>query len=70
MEGKPKKDGSDVVQLCAQALCLEEMLGAPVPAGAMFYGKTRRRVEVTFDESAVRLDDIRRAITAEGFAVT
>lgn len=48
--GKPKRDGSDLVQLCAQALCLEEMLGAAVPAGAMFYGKTRRRVEVAFDE--------------------
>jgi CRISPR-associated exonuclease Cas4 len=47
--GKPKKDGSDLVQLCAQALCFEEMLGVPVPAGAMFYGKTRRRVEVAFD---------------------
>jgi CRISPR-associated exonuclease Cas4 len=47
--GKPKKDGSDLVQLCAQALCLEEMLGVAVPAGALFYGKTRRRMEVTFD---------------------
>jgi len=49
--GKPKKDGSDVVQLCAQALCLEEMLGTTVPAGAMFYGVTRRRVEITFDDA-------------------
>lgn len=46
--GKPKPDGSDCVQLCAQALCLEEMLGCPVPAGALFYGKTRRRLEVPF----------------------
>ncbi len=48
--GKPKKDGSDRVQLCAQALCLEEMLKTSVPAGALFYGTMRRRVEVGFDE--------------------
>jgi CRISPR-associated exonuclease Cas4 len=36
------------VQLCAQALCLEEMLGVPVPAGAIFYGKSRRRLETAF----------------------
>ena len=46
--GRPKKDRSDEVQLCAQALCLEEMLGVPVPAGALFYGQTRRRTEVVF----------------------
>lgn len=49
--GKPKRDGSDRVQLCAQALCLEEMLGAAVPAGAIFYGVTRRREEVPFDDA-------------------
>jgi CRISPR-associated exonuclease Cas4 len=49
--GKPKPDESDRVQLCAQALCLEEMLGVPVGSGAMFYGRTRRRLEVDFDES-------------------
>lgn len=37
------------VQLCAQALCLEEMLGVEVPAGAIFYGAPRRRLEVTFE---------------------
>jgi CRISPR-associated exonuclease Cas4 len=47
--GKPKKNRCDEVQLCAQALCLEEMLGAPVPAGALFYGTTRRRTDVVFD---------------------
>lgn len=46
--GKPKKGPMDIVQLCAQALCLEEMLQTPVPAGAIFYGKTRRRTEVPF----------------------
>lgn len=48
--GKPKPHRADEVQLCAQALCLEEMLGIAVPSGALFYGKTRRRKPVEFDE--------------------
>jgi len=48
--GKPKRNRSDVVQLCAQAICLEEMLNVKIPEGAMFYGKQRRRMEVVFDE--------------------
>lgn len=48
--GKPKKNNSDKVQLCAQALCLEEMLDVDVPSGALFYGKTRHRQDVIFDE--------------------
>jgi len=47
--GKPKKDNSDKVQLCAQALCLEEMMNIEIPKGALFYGKTRRRQDITFD---------------------
>jgi CRISPR-associated exonuclease Cas4 len=47
--GKPKPHEADRVQLCAQALCLEEMFGVAVPAGALFYGKTRRRCDVSFD---------------------
>jgi CRISPR-associated exonuclease Cas4 len=39
------------VQLCAQAICLEEMLHVAIPDGALFYGKTRRRLEVAFDEA-------------------
>ena len=46
--GRPKLDHSDEVQLCAQALCLEEMLNVSVPAGAVFYGKPRRRLDVAF----------------------
>lgn len=46
--GKPKPDHCDEVQLCAQALCLEEMMNATVPGGALFYGKTRHRHEVDF----------------------
>ena len=49
--GKPKKNRCDEVQLCAQALCLEEMLSTAVPAGAIFYGVTRRRVDIAFDEA-------------------
>jgi CRISPR-associated exonuclease Cas4 len=47
--GRPKPDRCDEVQLCAQALCLEEMLQGPVPAGAIFYGQPRRRADVTLD---------------------
>lgn len=39
------------LQLCAQALCLEEMLGQPVPRGAIYYHSTRRRQEVVFDDA-------------------
>ncbi|TVL97825.1 MAG: CRISPR-associated protein Cas4 [Candidatus Brocadia sp. WS118] len=42
---------SFAIQLCAQALCLEEMLGGNIPSGAIFYGKTRRRMDVTFDNT-------------------
>jgi CRISPR-associated exonuclease Cas4 len=48
--GKPKADDCDKVQLCAQALCLEEMLNVKIMQGALFYGKTRRRLDVYFDE--------------------
>ena len=59
--GKPKPDHSDKIQLCAQAMCLEEMLNAYIPAGALFYGKTRRRLDVDFDE-ALRLETETAAI--------
>lgn len=48
--GRPKKDKSDLVQLCAQAICLEEMLDLSVPEGALYYGKNRRRQLVEIDE--------------------
>ncbi len=48
--GKPKADDVDKVQLCAQALCLEEMMNLEVPSGAIFYGKTRNRLDVVFDK--------------------
>lgn len=45
--GKRKYRLANEVQLCAQAMCLEEMLGCSVPEGALFYGKSQRRMEVT-----------------------
>lgn len=48
--GRPKAHRADEVQLCAQALCLEEMTGHPIPEGALFYGKTRRRKIIALDE--------------------
>ncbi|HEY9166457.1 MAG TPA: CRISPR-associated protein Cas4 [Candidatus Kryptonia bacterium] len=48
--GEPKDDISDKVQLCAQALCLEEMLNSSVKRGSFFYAKIRRRVQVEIDE--------------------
>jgi len=47
--GKPKPHRADEVQLCAQVLCLEEMLSVTIDAGALFYGETRRRQSVVFD---------------------
>lgn len=52
--GRPKAGGADEVQLCAQAICLEEMLGLPVPRGALFYGKTRRRKPIEFSQELRR----------------
>jgi len=47
--GKAKLHRADEVQLCAQALCLEEMIGQTVPDGALYYAETKRRVAVPFD---------------------
>lgn len=47
--GRPKAHRADEVQLCAQALCLEEMFGVSVPEGGLFYATPRRRETVTFD---------------------
>ncbi|RCX20105.1 CRISPR-associated Cas4 family exonuclease [Anaerobacterium chartisolvens] len=48
--GKPKKDMADELQLCAQAMCLEEMLVSHIPDGYMFYGETKHRLQVEFGE--------------------
>lgn len=47
--GKPKKDDSDRVQICAQALCLEEMLSTSINRAFLFYGTKQRRTEVLID---------------------
>jgi len=56
--GQPKSHRADEVQLCAQALCLEEMLACDIPEGALFYGKRRRR-------QTVQMDPELRALTLE-----
>jgi len=56
--GKPKAHRADEVQLCAQAICLEEMFSVEIGDGALFYGETRRRHPVAFDLEL-------RALTAE-----
>jgi CRISPR-associated exonuclease Cas4 len=61
--GRPKAHRADEVQLCAQAIALEEMFRTAVPEGALFYGKTRRRISVSFDEEL-------RALTREVAART
>lgn len=48
--GKPKRDICDAVQLCAQAICLEEMLGVSIPEASLYYGKTRHRLRVDLTE--------------------
>lgn len=55
--GRPKAHRADEVQLCAQAICLEEMFEVAVSEGALFYGQTRRRTPVLFDDGL-------RALTA------
>jgi CRISPR-associated exonuclease Cas4 len=49
--GRPKRDRCDEVQLCAQALCLEEMFPAAIPEGALYYGSPRRRRDIAFSSS-------------------
>ena len=53
--GKPKAHRADEIQLCAQAICLEEMFGVVIPEGALFYGQTRRRQRVAFDPALRQL---------------
>lgn len=47
--GKPKTDLCDAVQLCAQALCLEEMLKIQISKGFLFYGKIKKSISIEFD---------------------
>ena len=58
--GAPKTHGADELQLCAQAMCLEEMLCCTIPEGALFYGEPRRRSIVVFHETL--RDQVRAAL--------
>jgi len=49
--GRPKQGMEDKVQLCAQAMCLEEMTGRAVPDGALFYGSQNRRLDVPLNDA-------------------
>jgi len=65
--GHPKPNNIDAVQLCAQALCLEEMLAVEIPAGALYYGETRRREDIAFtkqlrEETLARAEAVRAMI--------
>lgn len=70
--GVRKKWDNDEVQLCAQALCLEEMLGLPVPAGAIFHAASKRRRDVLFTPSLRELtvSSVRRLHALIGSRVT
>ena len=54
--GAPKEDNADELQLCAQAICLEEMFQIRILDGYLFYGENRRRSHVEFT------DDLREAV--------
>lgn len=56
--GRPKPDDRDIVQLCAQSLCLEEMMRVSISRGAMYYAQTHRREYVDLG------DDIRERVEA------
>ncbi len=68
--GRPKPDNPDAVQLCAQALCLEEMLETDVPEGALYYGQRKRRTVVPLDAALRRrtvetVESVRTLLAAE-----
>ena len=58
--GKKKHDHCDEAQLCAQAMCLEEMLVTTIPQGTIYYAQTRRRETVAF--TADLRDQVRQAV--------
>jgi CRISPR-associated exonuclease Cas4 len=69
-KGPKRRFDNDDVQLCAQALCLEEMLDLRVEAGAIFYAQSQRRLEIPFDNALRRLTvatiDAVRALVVSG----
>jgi len=60
--GREKRDPCDEVQLCAQAICLEEMLVVTIPEGYLYYGETRHRVAV---ELTAELRELVRGMSEE-----
>lgn len=64
--GRPKSIDCDRVQLCAQAMCLEEMLNVRIQQGSLYYGQPRRREHVIFDH---RLRDLTRQTALEVHAL-
>ena len=60
--GEPKENDADALQLCAQAMCLEAALCCTISEGALFYGKTKRRMTVSLDD---KLREKVRRMTAE-----
>lgn len=60
--GREKREPSDEAQLCAQAMCLEEMLAVSIPTGYLYYGQTRRRVAVELTDE---LRELVRSISEE-----
>lgn len=67
--GKPKIGHEDEVQLCAQALCLEEMLGVKIAEASFFYGQPRRRTDIAIieplrRETAALTDELHRLFEA------
>lgn len=65
-KGRPHAGSdADEVQLCGQALCLEEMLGTEIPEGALFYGEARRRRVVALTPALrARTEEVARAVRA------
>lgn len=57
--GRPKPDDRDAVQLCAQAICLEEMLKISIDCGFLFYGQTKHREQIEFNrELRTRVEEL------------
>ena len=69
-KGRRRKFDNDDAQLCAQALCLEEMFGQDIPRGAIFHASSKHRREVVFTEELRRLTEqaveaVHRLVEAE-----
>ena len=59
--GEPKENNADELQLCAQAICLEEMFQTNIDGGYLYYGQNRRRSHVEFTDGL--REEVRKAAT-------